>query len=65
VIDLVGKHKACLFKPGLLSSIFHTGEGGQNGQGEVVLLENELETLHQMMQELLDYRFAEYRCKKQ
>lgn len=40
VIDLVGNHKACLFKPELLSSIFRTGEGGKNGQGEVALPDN-------------------------
>src|SRR5690554_6476396 len=40
VIDLVGNHKACIFKPELLSSIFRAGDGKGKEQGEIVLPDN-------------------------
>lgn len=40
VIDLVGNHKACIFKPELLASIFRTGDSKSKEQGEIVLPDN-------------------------
>lgn len=40
VIDLVGNHKACLFKPELLGSIFREKSTSKPGQGDIQLPDN-------------------------